>query len=119
MKPTVIVCDKPIYVGASVLDLSKAHMYSFYYHHLMRIYSSCGLRLLYTDTDSFYIFISNRREVYKDMLEYEKFFDQSNYSSTHFLHSTHRKRALGLMKDEHATDLIVEMCSLRSKMYSV
>ena len=90
MKTTVIVCDKLIYVGASILDLSKAHMYSFYYDHLMRVYSSCGLRLLYTDTDSFYIFISNRREVYDDILEYEEFFDRSNYPSTYFLHSTQK-----------------------------
>ena len=118
-KPLKLVCDKPIYVGASVLDLSKAHMYSFYYDYLMARYASTGLRLLYTDTDSFYVCIQNRPQIYRDILENERFFDRSNYPKDHFLHSQSRKRHLGLMKDEHATDPIVEMCALRSKMYSV
>ena len=119
MKPLTLVCDKPIYVGATVLDLSKAHMYSFYYDYLVARYSSTGLRLLYTDTDSFYVYIQNRSDVYEDILANERFFDRSNYPKTHFLYSTARKRHLGLMKDEHACDPIVEMCALRSKMYSV
>ena len=51
MKPAVIVCNNPIFISTSVLDLSKCHMYSFYYDHLMTMYSNRGLRLLYTDTD--------------------------------------------------------------------
>ena len=119
MKPAVLVCDKPIYVGATVLDLSKAHMYSFYYDYLATRYASTGLRLLYTDTDSFYVYIKNRPRIYHDILENERFFDRSNYPKDHFLYSHSRKRHLGLMKDEHASDPIVEMCALRPKMYSV
>ena len=56
---------------------------------------------------------------FTNILENERFFDRSNYPKDHFLHSQSRKRHLGLMKDEHASDPIVEMCALRSKMYSV
>ena len=45
--------NRPIYVGMSILDLSKHLMYDFYYNHLKRQYSCCNL--LYTDTDSFYM----------------------------------------------------------------
>lgn len=119
MKSACITCDKPIYVGAAVLDLSKCHMYSFYYDYLVPMYSRTGLRLLYTDTDSFYLQIFERPDLYRDILEHEEFFDRSNYAEHHFLHSTSRKMALGLMKDEHANDPIAEMCCLRSKMYAV
>ena len=98
MKPAVIVCNKPVFIGTSVLDLSKCHMYSFYYDHLMTMYSNRGLRLLYTDTDSFHIQIMNCPDVYRDILKYEQFFDCSNYPTNHFLHSTWHKRVLGLMK---------------------
>ena len=118
-KPAVVVCNKPIYIGATVLDLSKAHMYSFFYDYLVRMYSSRGLHLLYTDTDSFYIQVMNCPNIYRDILEYEEFFDRSKYPDDHFLHSTFRQQSIGLMKDEHAADPIVEMVSLRSKMYSV
>ena len=72
MKPAVIVCNKPIFIGTSVLDLSKCHMYSFYYDHLMTMYSNRGLRLLYTDTNSFYIQVMNCSDVYRDILKYHQ-----------------------------------------------
>ena len=46
--------NRPIYVGMSVLDLSKLLMYDFYYNQLK---DSC--RLLYADTDSFLLHIEN------------------------------------------------------------
>ena len=46
------VClEKPIYVGLSILDLSKFYMYSFHYGQVMSKYNNT--ELLFTDTDSF------------------------------------------------------------------
>jgi hypothetical protein len=44
--------NKPISIGATILDLSKQHMYSFYYDVLKPKYGD-NIRVGYTDTDSF------------------------------------------------------------------
>jgi len=119
MKPVNILCNKPIYIGASVLDLAKCHMYAFYYDYFVPMYAKTGLSMIYTDTDSFYLHIKNQPNIYLDFLHNEQFFDRSNYSQTHFLHSNKRKRQLGLMKNEHTEGQIIEICALRAKMYAV
>jgi hypothetical protein len=43
--------DKPIAIGATILDLSKYYMQRFYYHVLKPFYGGC-MKFLYTDTDS-------------------------------------------------------------------
>ena len=51
---TVLKLDKPIYLGMAILDLSKVHMYYFYYDVLKARYKD-DVRLIYTDTDSYVI----------------------------------------------------------------
>ena len=48
---TVLRLDKPIYIGQTILDISKQHMYSLYYDVVKKKYGK-NVRLLYTDTDS-------------------------------------------------------------------
>ena len=56
--------DKPIYLGMSILDLSKVHMYSFYYDVLKEKYKE-NIRLIYTDTDS-YVIQTFTEDIYND-----------------------------------------------------
>ena len=45
--------NRPIYVGFTVLELSKLHMYNFHYNHMKVKYPHVNqLRLLFTDADS-------------------------------------------------------------------
>ena len=48
---TKILLNKPIYVGQSILDLSKVIMYNFHFNVIRKKYKS-NATLLFTDTDS-------------------------------------------------------------------
>ena len=114
-----IMLDKPIIVGVSILELSKLHMYNFYYNTLYRIYGS-GLRLLMTDTDSLCVEIETD-DFHHDIMNHgvQHLFDWSNYPKDHFMYDPKGKAVLGLFKDEFGGGWIKEFVGLRSKMYSV
>ena len=111
----------PVYTGMCILDLGKMLMYDFYYNYLKLKYGSrCDL--LYTDTDSLLLAIKTT-DVCKDM-EMESrlhdFYDTSDFSKDHFLHSQENKKVIGEMeKNECAGTPISETVCLRSKMYSI
>ena len=56
MKKTKIKMIKPIYLGMSVLDISKTLMYEFWYDYIKPKYGDKA-KLCYADTDSFVIYI--------------------------------------------------------------
>ena len=56
--------DKPIFIGMSILDLSKQHMYKFYYDVMKPKYGE-NIRMVYTDTDSF-VFHTKTDDIYQD-----------------------------------------------------
>src|SRR5688572_16278069 len=58
---TSLLLNKPVYVGASVLDLSKLHMWSFWYDNLKAKYEE-SVQLCYTDTDSLVFLITSETE---------------------------------------------------------
>ena len=74
--------DKPIYLGFSILDLSKTLMADFVYDYLKPRYGD-RLSICYTDTDSLICDIQTA-DVYKDMAEsVQQCFDTSNYPPDH------------------------------------
>ena len=48
-----VMMDKPIYLGFSVLELSKLHMYETYYNILQPNFGQEDIQLHYVDTDAF------------------------------------------------------------------
>ena len=48
--------NKPIYVGMTIVDISKTLMYEFWYDYMKPKYGD-NLKLCYTDTDSFIMHI--------------------------------------------------------------
>ena len=52
MKKTQLVMNKPVYLGLSVLELSKILMYEFWHNYVKPRYGEKS-KLCYLDTDSF------------------------------------------------------------------
>ena len=111
-----VLLNKPIYVGMSVLDLSKHLMYDYYYNHLKVKYAD-RVKLLYTDTDSVIVHVQTD-DLYKDMLESAAIYDTSNYPADHPLFSTANKKVIGKFKDELGGKVMTEFVGIRPKMYS-
>ena len=56
MKKTKVKMNKPIYLGLSVLEISKTLMYEFWYDYMKPKYGD-NVKLCYMDTDSFIMHI--------------------------------------------------------------
>ena len=93
-----ITQTKPIYVGFSVLELSKLTMYEFHNDHIMKKYGS-NAQLLYTDTDSFMYHIKTK-DLYDDMADDLDTYDTSNFDKQHPLYSETNKKVVGKFKCE-------------------
>ena len=88
---TKLTLNKPIYVGFSVLDLSKHLMYDWYYNKLKKKNGE-NCTLLYTDTDSLLVDIETK-DAYKGMAEMKNEYDFSDYPKTiHFTMKQTRKQ---------------------------
>ena len=117
MRKTEVYLDKPIYVGASILDLSKIIMYDFHYNTIKKQYQN-NAQLLFTDTDSLCYEIKTN-DLYKDFEKIKDKLDTSDYDKSHPLFSTDNKKIPGKFKDETNGNIIKEFVGLKSKMYSI
>ena len=117
MHKRTLYLNKPIYVGMSILDLSKTVMYDFYYNNLKAKYGG-KVGLLYTNTDSLTPEIQTDN-VYEDMLTDMDSYDTSNFDKDSPLFSEKNNKVLGKMKDEWGGVTVQEFIGLRSKMYAM
>ena len=81
MKKTKLYFSKPVYLGISILDLSKSLMYDFHYNYIKTKYGN-NATLLFTDTHSLAYEIKTK-DFYKDINPTEKRFDISDYLTNH------------------------------------
>lgn len=119
------VINKPFYVGFTVLELSKLHMYNFHYNVIQKLIPNN--KLLFTDTDSlmYHCFCP---DVYHILWSIRDQMDFSGYPSNPpislvsspdiFISDNSNAKVLGKFKDEANGDPIVEFVGLRPKMYS-
>ena len=107
MKKTKVKMNKPIYLGLSILEISKILMYEFWYNYMKPKYND-NARLCYMDTDSFIMNIKTN-DFYEDIAsEVENRFDTSNYEANRPLPTGKNKKVIGLMKDELGGKIIME-----------
>ena len=117
MKKFKVRMNKPIYLGLSILDISKITMYVFWFDFIKSKYGSRA-KLCYMDTDSFIINIKTE-DFYKDISEnVMERFDTSNYIFDKPLPINVNKKVVGLMKDGLGGGIITEFVALRPKAYS-
>ena len=69
---------KPLYLGMSILDISKILMYEFWYDYINQKYGDRA-KLCYTDTDSFIINIKTEHFFEDISKNVQKWFDTSNF----------------------------------------
>ena len=97
MKKTEILMNKPVYLGLSILELSKILMYEFWYDYVKPKYGE-KVKLCYVDTDSFIVYIKTD-DIYKDIAEdVETRFDTSNYELDRPLPKGKNKIVIGFVR---------------------
>ena len=122
MRKTKVCMNKPVYVGMSILDLSKTLMFFFLYNYVRRKWEE--VKVLYTDTDSLVLKIETNdffADISGDVAEW---FDTNEYAKDHpavvggLPIVKENKKKIGLMKDECGGKIIKEWVALRPKLYS-
>ena len=117
-KQNEVLMDKPIYLGLSVLELSKLHMYETYYDKLQPYFGEENIKLHYMDCDSFVLSIETQNE-FNDLKNLEQLFDFSNLNKNHEQFSEKNKKVVGKFKIENPENIwIDEFVALRSKCYA-
>lgn len=86
-----IVMNKPIYIGFTILELSKMLMYEFHYGYIKCQYPGDQSQLCYTDTDSL-IYEITTEDLYGDILKHGELFDTSDYPKDHPAYSDINKK---------------------------
>ena len=111
----LLILNKPIYVGFSILDLSKLLMYKFHYEYIKNKFDA---KLLFTDTDSL-VYEIKTEDVYEDFYGDQNLFDFSDYSLNSKFFDQTNKKVIGKMKDELRGKIISAFVELKSKIYSL
>jgi hypothetical protein len=111
-----IVYDKPIYVGTSVLDLSKLCMMDFHYNAIHKEFEN-SYKLLYQDTDSL-VYKIEHHDLYDWIKNNKQHFDLSD-SYRPDLKDNLNKKVIGKFKDEMNSLIIKESTALNPKVYSI
>ena len=122
MRKTKVWMNKPVYVGMSILDLSKTLMFSFQYEYVKKkwekaevLYSNTDSLVLKIETDDFFADISG------DVAEW---FDTNEFAKDHpavlggLPIVKENKKKIGLMKDECGGKIVTMWVALRPKLYS-
>ena len=112
---SVLMLTKPIYVGFTVLELSKWLMYDFHYNFIKK---NINIKLLFTDTDSLAYEIKSEN-AYEEFFKWKDLFDFNNYSKDSKFFDDANKKVISEIKDEFGGVIATGFVGLKSKMYSM
>ena len=119
MKKERVKMTKALYLGMSMLDISKIFMYEFWYYYMRQKYGDRA-KLCCTDTDSFIIHIKTEESFGDISNDVERWVDTSNYDKNDKrpLPMRKNKKVPRLFKDELGGKIMTEVVALRPKTYA-
>jgi hypothetical protein len=118
MRKSTVKLDRPIYVGFTILEQSKAHMYRLHYNVFKNHYEN-NIKLIYCDTDSL-LYEIKTEDYYSDLKnKFNHIMDFSNYDTQHKLYNDEYKKMIGYLKDEYGGQIVTEFVGLKAKLYSI
>ena len=88
-KCNVVKMEKPIFLGFTILELSKLLMYETYYDKLQKYFGVGGIQIHYQDTDAFVMSVRTT-DIVNDLSKLQdqnKMFDFTNLNKEHKLFS--------------------------------
>lgn len=112
----VIELNMPIFIGAAILDLSKLHMWRFWYRFVRPMYPQAKLH--YTDNLIYSVETEDDLAMKFQGLK-GSFFDTSGYPKNHPAYSKEQANVLGIFKDEADGLNVSRACCLSPKSYSL
>ena len=118
MKKTRVKMNKPLYLGMSILDISKMLKYEFWYDYFKPKYRDRA-KLCYTDTDSFIIYIKTE-DFFQDISnDVEKWFRTSNYNKNDkiLIPIGKNKKVPGLFGDELGRKIMIEFAYITKNIF--
>ena len=106
--------NKTVYLGLSILELSKILMHEFWYDYVKPKYNEKA-KLCYMDTGSLIAYIKQMifAKILQKMLKQDLTLRIMNLKGRY-----QRKKVIGLMKDELGGKIMTEFIGLRAKTYS-
>ena len=115
MKKTKLKMSKPIYLGMSILDISKTSMHNYINQNIVtrKKYAAWILIAL--------LFIFLLKIFFEDINnDVERWFDTSNYDKNDKrpLQTGMNEKVIGMFKDELGGKIMKEFCALRAKTYT-
>jgi hypothetical protein len=110
-----VLYDKPLYVGASILDLSKLCTMEFHYGVIEKEFKN-KYELLYSDNDSL-VYNFKHPDIYEWVKNNKQHFDLASSLRPDLFDVTNDK-ALGIFKCENSWLIIMEWLANNPKVYS-
>ena len=110
-----LTLNKPVYVGFTVLELSKWLMYDFHFNFIKKHFDA---ELLFTDTDHLTYEVKSE-DFYEEVFKHKHLFDFSNYPEDSKFFDKTNKKVICKMKDAFEGKIVDEFVGLKSKMHSM
>lgn len=108
-----VLLNKPIYLGVTIMDLSKIMLMDYHYNYIKKLYPGSKSRMLKVETDALAYNIQTE-DIYQDRIGDDQF-DFSAYPKDHPCYNSHNKKVPGKMSDEWKNRICTEYIALMAR----